>query len=244
MEHHRLYHDLAHLWPILSPPEEYAVEAWHLKEILQDKLGPGRHRLLELGCGGGHVLSHLSQWFDVTAVDLSPEMLALSQGLNPAVPHHQGDMRSVRLGLPFKAVLVHDAINYMLDAGDLTAVFETARAHLESGGVLLLCPDHFRETFQGPLVLHWVKESDGVQVTFIEDSDDLDPSDTRMESVFFYIINDHGVRTIEQDLHTTGLFPKSEWLRLLRECGFAPEERNFPPYQGGYGGNVLVGVLT
>lgn len=244
MEHHRLYHDLAYLWPILSPPEEYAVEAWRLKEILQDKLGPGRHRLLELGCGGGHVLSHLSQWFDVTAVDLSPEMLALSRKLNPAVPHHQGDMRSVRLGLPFKAVLVHDAINYMLDAGDLTGVFETARAHLESGGVLLLCPDHFRETFQGPLVLHWVKERDGVQVTFIEHGDDLDPSDTRMESVFFYVINDHGVRTIEQDLHTTGLFPKREWLRLLRECGFAPEERNFPPYLGGYGGNVLVGALT
>ncbi len=244
MQHHRLYHELAHLWPILSPPEEYAVEAWRLKEILQEKLGPGRHRMLELGSGGGHVLSHLSQWFDVTAVDLSPEMLSLSRGLNPTVPHHQGDMRSVRLGLPFNAVLVHDAINYMLTGGDLAAVFETARAHLDPGGALLLCPDHFKETFQAPSVLHWIKERDGVRVTFIEHADDLDPSDTQMESVFFYVINDHGVRSIEQDLHTTGLFSRNDWLRLLGEWGFTAEERNYPPYLGGYGGNVLVGVLS
>ena len=244
MEHHRLYHELAHLWPILSPPEEYAVEAWHLKEILQEKLGPGRHSVLDMGCGGGHVLSHLSQWFNLTALDLSPEMLSLSQNLNPAVPHHLGDMREVRLGITFDAVLVHDAIDYMLTEDDLSAAFQSARMHLRPGGVLLLAPDHYRETFVGPSVLHWVHEKEGLTVTFIEHADDLNPSDTQTESVFFYIINDHGVRTIEEDHHTHGLFPKETWLRLLRECGFAPEERNYPPYAGGYGGNVLVGVVS
>lgn len=46
-----MYHDLAHLWPVVSPPEEYAVEAWHLREVILARLGPGTHTLLELGVG-------------------------------------------------------------------------------------------------------------------------------------------------------------------------------------------------
>jgi len=54
----RLYHELAYLWPIISAPEEYLREAicWH--EVLQHKLGPGRHHILELGVGGGLNLFH------------------------------------------------------------------------------------------------------------------------------------------------------------------------------------------
>ena len=53
---------------------------------------------MEMGVGGGHNLSHLTADFECTAVDLSPDMLALSQGLNPGIEHHVGDMRNVRLG--------------------------------------------------------------------------------------------------------------------------------------------------
>ena len=56
----RLYYELAYLWPIISPPEEYAEEAGHWHDAIRGKLGPGRHQLLELGVGGGHNLSHLT----------------------------------------------------------------------------------------------------------------------------------------------------------------------------------------
>ena len=52
-------------------------------------------------------------------------------------------MRSIRLGRTFKAVLIHDAISYMLTEGDLGDAFGTARAHLEPGGVLIVAPDWF-----------------------------------------------------------------------------------------------------
>ena len=42
--------------------------------------------------------------------------------------HHVGDLRSVRLGETFDAVLVHDAIDYMTTEVELRAAFETARA--------------------------------------------------------------------------------------------------------------------
>ncbi len=240
---HRLYHDLAYLWPVFSPPEEYADDARHWHKALRETLGPGRHPVLELGSGGGHTLSHLTADFAVTAVDLSPRMLALSAKLNPGVAHHQGDMRSVRLGRTFRAVLIHDAIGYMLTEADLRATFATARAHLEPGGVLLISPDYFKETFSGPTVLHWIRRDAVPELTVIEYCHDPDPSDTTIESVFFFILNEAGKVRIEQDRHVTGLFPVTTWLELLAETGFAAERITRPGYAGGYGGHLLAATL-
>ena len=258
-----MYSDLAYLWPTFSPPGDYADDAQHWREALRQQLGPGRHPVLELGSGGGHTLSHLTADFAVTAVDLSPAMLALSARLNPGVTHHRGDMRSVRLGRTFRAVLIHDAICYMLTEDDLRATFATARAHLEPGGVLLISPDYFKETFSGPRVLHWIcpgndleptgrgptgHESTGQgltipELTVIEYCHDPDPADTTIESVFFFILKERGELRIEQDRHVTGLFPAEVWLELLAEAGFNAERITLPGYEGGYGGHLLTAVL-
>ena len=170
----RLYDDLAHLWPIISPPEEYLVEAQEWLDVIRSRLdiGPGAGRglptLLELGCGGGHLLSHLTAHFITEAVDISPAMLEISRELNPQTLHHLGDMRSVRLGRTFDVVAIHDAVNYMTTEGDLRAAIATAAEHLNPGGVALFAPDCIRETFDGPRVVEWTREAEDRSVTFIE----------------------------------------------------------------------------
>ena len=44
-------------------------------------------------------------------------MLELSRTLNPDCEHLEGDMRTLRLGRTFDAVLIHDAVMYMTDRG-------------------------------------------------------------------------------------------------------------------------------
>ena len=163
----RLYSDLAHLWPIISPPEEYMVEAQEWLDVIRGSLdaAPTDRQslptLLELGCGGGHLLSHLTAHFITEAVDLSPQMLEISRQLNPQTLHHLGDMRDVRLGHAFDVVAIHDAINYMTTEDDLQAAIATAETHLNPGGVLLLAPDCVQETFEGPRVVEWTQRSRG-----------------------------------------------------------------------------------
>ena len=239
----RLYGDLAWLWPMFSPPDDYADDADHWRQALRQRLRPGRHAVLELGSGGGHTLSHLTADFDLTAVDLSPEMLALSQRLNPGVPHHLGDMRQVRLGQTFDAVAIHDAVCYLLTEEDLRATFATARAHLNSGGLLLLSPDYLKETFDGPRVLHWICHQSEPKFTVIEYCHDPDLEDTTIESVFFFLLQEAGGLRIEQDRHITGLFPAATWLNLLDEAGFVAELVSLPGYEGGYGGHLFVARL-
>ena len=245
-QQNRLYDDLAYLWPVISPPEDYAAEAVYWRRALREKLGPGRHDVLELGVGGGHNLSHLTPYFEATAVDLSPRMLALSEKLNPGVEHHLGDMRTVRLGRKFDAVLVHDAISYMLNEDDLRATFTTARYHLRRGGVLLAAPDLVKDTFR-PGVLHWPSRPPACpgdpEIGVEEHLSDPDPSDTIVESLFVYTISENGVERVEQDLHLSGLFPIATWIDLMAEAGFGVEVIPLPGDGGGCGEHLFCAVL-
>jgi trans-aconitate methyltransferase len=115
---HRFYGDLARWWPLISPPEQYEEEAAFAAHVLASASIPVRE-VLELGSGGGHNALHLKASFDMTLVDLSDEMLAMSPQLNPACVHLQGDMPTVRLGRSFDALFIRDAIEYMTSESDL-----------------------------------------------------------------------------------------------------------------------------
>ena len=241
----RLYNELAHLWPVISPPEEYAVEAVDWRRALRQYLGPGRHRLLELGVGGGHNLSHLTDEFDAMAVDISPRMLELSQRLNPTVVHHLGDMRTFMLpGQIFDAVLIHDAIAYMLTADDLRATLTTARTHLRPGGLLAVGPDLVLDTFKPGMKLSWSTQRDGVKITTEETVHDADPSDTVVESHFTYTIYERGAKRVERDVHRTGLFSIATWMCLMEEAGFRTDRVPIPGDGDGCGENLFCGVLV
>ena len=238
----RLYNELAYLWPVISPPEDYAVEALYWVRAIRAKLGPGRHSLLELGVGGGHLLSHLTLHHHAAAVDVSPRMLELSRRRNPKVDHHLGDMRTVRLGRLFDAVLIHDAVGYMLTENDLRAAFETARAHLRPGGLLLVAPDIVAESFYEGKVIRWTTSAGDVTITTEETLHDQDPSDTQVESLFTYDITENGVHRVVKDLHVTGLFSIATWTSLLQQAGF-DVERTPLPGEDGYGEWLFSGVL-
>ncbi len=237
-----MYDEFADLWPLISTHEEYVREAGYWRDVLRMKLGPGRHEILELGVGGGHNLSHLSKDFLATAVDISEKMLAQCRKLNPDVPLHAGDMRTVRLGRKFKAVLIHDAIAYMLTEADLRQTFSTASEHLEPGGVFVTAPDYFRETFRSPRIEHTTNSNGDTELTLIEYQYDPDPSDTMMETLMLYLIRTAEGLRVEQDRHLHGLFPLQMWLDLMSEAGFTVEKHPYPVHDDGRESYLLVGT--
>ena len=85
MKQNRMYDDLAYLWPLISTADKYAKVANDWKDALLENLGPEKRDVLELGVGGGHNLSYITSNFNVTAVNLSEQMLEHSRKLNPTV---------------------------------------------------------------------------------------------------------------------------------------------------------------
>jgi SAM-dependent methyltransferase len=223
----RLYEDLAWTWPIISPPEDYIPEGEYFARVMKEHAEGELKTLLHIGCGGGHNDYTLKRFFDVTGVDVSPEMLALAKRLNPDVHYLEGDMRTVRLGSEFDAVAILDSINYMLTEHDLRSAFETAFLHLRPGGVFLTYVEQTPESFRQNTTKHWTRKKGDVEISFIENSYDPDPADTTYDSVFVFLIREHGQLRIETDRHLGGIFAMDIWYGNLRKTGFEVNETDF-----------------
>jgi SAM-dependent methyltransferase len=224
----RLYSEFAAWWPLLSPAEEYAEEATFYALVLQAYGQAPVNTLLELGSGGGNNASHLKQRFSLTLVDPSAQMLEVSHALNPECEHIQGDMRTVRLDRQFDAVFIHDAICYMTSEDDLRQAIETAFVHCRPGGVLLLAPDHIRETFRESTD-HGGTNGENGALRYLEWTYDPDPGDSTYTVEYAYVLRDlEGGVQVEHDRHVEGLFSRATWIRLIHEGGFEPQTVAFP----------------
>ena len=219
----RLYSDLAWVWPFVSPPEDYQEEVETFCTRFRRHGVPDGASVLHLGCGGGSIDVHLKRHFRVTGVDISPGMLAHARSLNPEVDYREGDIRNVRLGRTFGAVLLHDAVAYMTSPEDLRAAYATAAAHLEPGGLLVTLPEELRSNFQQNRVQNETHARVDCSVTTVQVDFDPDPSDTWFETTFVFFIRRMGQPLrVETDTHRVGLYYLDEVLAALWDAGFEP----------------------
>jgi SAM-dependent methyltransferase len=223
----KLYRELAAWWPLLSPPEDYAEEAGFYARVLRDSCEQPPKTVLELGSGGGNNAWHLKREFELTLVDTSPGMLAVSRVLNPDCEHLEGDMRTLRLDRQFDAVFVHDAIMYMTSRKDLLRAFRTAHEHTRPGGAAVFAPDHVKETFE-PSTDCGGHDGSGRGLRYLEWTWDPDPEDEVYTVDYAYLLRDEDDATrVEHDRHIEGLFSRDTWISLMSRAGFAPERVSF-----------------
>lgn len=210
----KLYRSLAPWYRLLTPPDEdYPAEAASLQPLLG-----GARRVLELGCGGGHLAHHLDD-VELTLTDLAPDMLALSRDLNPGAEHVLADMRTLRLGRTFDAVFLHDAVHYLMTEEDLLATIQTARAHLTAGGRFVVLPDFVEESFADMVADGGSDGPDGRGLRYLEWSFREPDGGYAMHFAILLRQPDGTVECVH-DVHHFGLFDLPTWLRLLDEAGF------------------------
>jgi len=220
---YRFYGELARWWPLVSPVKDYEEEATFVGAILARASGPVR-TVLELGSGGGHVAFYLKRQYEMTLVDLSAEMLDVSRAINPECEHHEGDMRRIRLGREFDAVLIYDAVDYMTTETDLSFAFANAYTHCRPGGVALFVPDHIVENFEETTDHDGHDHPDGHGVRFLVWTRDPDPIDTEIETDYVFLLREaDGSSRVIRETHRTGLFRRADWLRRLSAAGFEAE---------------------
>jgi SAM-dependent methyltransferase len=217
----KLYGELADWWPLMSPVADYAEEAQQYAHLLLTACQP--IRVLELGSGGGNNAFYLKHQFSLTLVDRSLAMLAVSRQVNPECEHHQGDMRSVRLSQQYDAVFIHDALAYLISPSELVETLETALLHCRAGGVVLLAPDFFAETFR-PATSCGGSDANGRSLRYLEWVYDPDSSDTTYLCEFAFLLRKGNEATrVIHDRHVLGLFAREQWLAAARDAGLNPE---------------------
>jgi SAM-dependent methyltransferase len=148
----------------LYEEKDYEAEC-DLVERVFATYGDGSFRsILDLGCGtGNHAIPLARRGYDVVGVDISEAMLERARAKAGAGgPEFElGDIRDVRLGRAFDAVLVLFAVlGYQRADDDVLAALRTAREHLRPGGLLLF------DVWYGPAVL---RERPGHRERTVED---------------------------------------------------------------------------
>jgi len=96
--------------------------------------------ILDLGCGTGRDLAALARHApDCVGVDAEPAMVRYARATRPEVRFEVGDMRSVRLGRTFDAVLcLGSALMYAHTNEDVELSLSTFACHCHDGSLLVL----------------------------------------------------------------------------------------------------------
>lgn len=153
-------------YDLLYGDKDYASEADYVAQALR-AAAPSAARLLEFGSGTGrHGRLLAARGFDVVGIERSPGMADAAAASQDSDSHHGftcrvADIRSVRLAQTFDAVIsLFHVVCYQVTNDDLLSTFESARSHLETGGLFLF------DVWHGPAVL---SERPAVRVKRVED---------------------------------------------------------------------------
>lgn len=220
---HKLYQELAYLWPLLSPPEDYEPEAMAILSVIDRYLkhsGQSLPVLVEMGAGGGHTLSHLAEEFELLAVDIAQPMLVNCSLICPEATTILGDMRTIDLGRQVDVVLIHDAVDYMENAQDARDAITNAARHLKPGGLLIVAPTYTTESFENDQSISDEHQDKQIQVAFTSKVLRAAESKNQFLMQMVFDITEDGKTTRYNDEHRCGLFSEFDWLGWIREAGF------------------------
>lgn len=132
------YASLAPFWDRFTADYDYDLWLARIDERART-LGVFGHRLLDVGCGTGRSFAPmLGRGYDVTACDLSADMIDVARGKFGDVAEEifVADMRELPACGEFDLVTcIDDAINYMLSTEELVAAFRGVADVLAPGGV-------------------------------------------------------------------------------------------------------------
>ena len=132
------YSGFAYLYDLFMDGVDYDAWAKYLASFI-----PASARVLECGCGTGEITLRLKKMgFDITASDISPDMLAVASekarhcGLR--IPFLQTDMRCLSFPKRFDAVIAPcDCVNYLTSLNDAERFCSSAYSVLKDGGRLI-----------------------------------------------------------------------------------------------------------
>lgn len=209
-------------YDLLYRDKDYVAEVDYIASLLE-RAGIAGPELLEFGSGTGkHARLLAERGYRVTGIERSAEMV--SQALPfPGVSYQQGDIRTVRLGRTFDAVLsLFHVVSYQTTNADVQAVFARAAEHLAAGGLFVFDVWYSPAVYaQRPAVRVKRLSGDGVEITRLAEPA-LYPNDNRVDVHYTIFARETATGTVHTltETHPMRHFSLPELDLLAAGAGF------------------------
>ncbi|MDO5041629.1 MAG: class I SAM-dependent methyltransferase [Peptoniphilus sp.] len=185
-------------------------------------------KVLEIGCGTGNFTQRLLHFKEITAFDLSDEMLSIAYNKikNDNVKFRKQDMRDFNFMEKFDmAVAVCDGINYVLEESEILGIFKRVYSHLEDEG-LFIFDLNTEEQFQG-FEGSYIDEVEDVFYVWENFYDKVDK--INLYSINFFVREGDYYRRFYEE-HYEKFYENQFIIKTLKEVGFK-EIKTFNGYE-------------
>ena len=202
--------------------KDYEHEAEEIASLIRAR-NPRARTLLDVGCGTGAHLEHLSRTFATTGLDPSPAMLAVARKRLPEVLLLQGESSSPDMGGEYDAIIcLFSSVAYNRTLERLDDSLMNLAAHLRPGGVLIVdawfAPDEWKP---GYVAVDMSPLEGGGRVVRVNHSGEEDGCSV-LSWHFVVATPSEGIRWFEER-HLLGLFNRSEYVEALHRAGLRVE---------------------
>jgi SAM-dependent methyltransferase len=192
---------------------------------------PTARTLLDVGCGTGQHLLHLSSTFEVEGLDLSPELLRIARERCPGVELHEGDMAAFTLPRRYDVIIcLFSSIAYVRTLDRMRAALANFSRHLNPGGLVLVEPWFTPETYWTDTLTGNVADHGDFKIYWMYTSRRVDR--LSVLDIHYLVGQPSGVEHFTER-HEMGLFTHAEYLDAFRDAGLEPEHEAIGRFRRG-----------
>jgi SAM-dependent methyltransferase len=173
--------------------------------------------MLDMACGTGNHALKLQDEFQITGVDINPEMLKIARIKVPNVDFIQGDMKKLDLDNGFDLIIcLFSAISYKTSYNELESTLEKFQAHLKPGGFLIFDMGLNQENWiEGLVSVDTVVKGD-LKLARICQSH---LEDGIFNANFVFLVKENDVVDFDIDHHKLGIFKIVKVKKIMKKLG-------------------------
>jgi SAM-dependent methyltransferase len=136
------------LYDAIYSYRDYGREAEIIRGLIEKNKKSAGDRLLDIACGTGHHLEHLSKNYECVGLDKSPYLIKAAMKRNPNCKFIEADMLFFELGYWFDILIcLFSAIGYTKNLETLKSTIARFYTHTAPGGVVIIEPWLFPDRF-------------------------------------------------------------------------------------------------
>ena len=198
--------------------KDYKKEAAVIKNVIRQLEKKESRTLLDVGCGTGEHLKHLSSDFQCAGIDINRNMIKTANDKVPNAKFKIGNMIDFRLKERFDVIIsLFSSIGYVQNFKNLVKTLENFHRHLDHKGLVMVEPWVFKKDFRKGSIGLSTFEDEGVKLARMGTSEIVG---SKWFVFFHYLIGKGGKIEYVREVHRMLAVDNQDYIKAFESAGF------------------------